>query len=211
MTAADHGPAAVAGPAAPPVQDVARREGLAPALRLLLGGEPGPQPAPRGPAGFALLPEDWAAEHTVLRRYRLAGGPVVVVRDPRPAPAGGGGAVDQTQLLLLRLGVAEGLRDACVAHLADRPSGESTVLMQQMVKGQLAEALAHQLELSALLDSGAPVRGPFLRNVHGQITRNGRSLLRLLGAYGYLADGPGAVAEASELLADIHDPAKEDR
>lgn len=190
------------------VRDVARREGLAPALRLLLGA-PGSGPAPRGPAGFALLPEERAAEHTVVRRYALAGGAVVVARDPRPAPPGGG-AVDPMGLLRLRLGVAEGLRDACVAHLGSRPSGESTVLMQQMVKGQLAEALAHQLELSALLDSGTPLQGPFLRSLHGQITLNGRSLLRLLGAYGYLADGPGATAEASELLADIHDTAKED-
>ncbi|MBB4161478.1 MULTISPECIES: hypothetical protein [Streptomyces] len=210
MTATDHGPVPVARPSAPPVQDVARREGLAPALRLLLR-EHGPRSAPRGPSGFALLPEDWAAGCTVLRRYPLAGGPVVVVRDPRPAPEGGGGALDRSELLRLRLGVVEGLRDACVDHLAARPSGESTVLMQPMVKGQLAEALAQQLELSALLDSGTRPQGPFLRNVHGQITRNGRSLLRLLGAYGYLADGPGATAEASELLADIHDPVKEDR
>ncbi|MFD7784937.1 hypothetical protein ACFV4Q_17795 [Streptomyces nojiriensis] len=210
MTATDRGAVSVAAPSTPSVRDVARREGLAPALRLLLGGR-GPGSAPRGTSGFALLPEDWAAGHTVLRRYPLAGGPVVVVHELRPAPAGGGGSVDGTDLLRLRLGVAEGLRDACVEHLAARPSGESTVLMQQMVKGQLAEALAHQLELSALLDSAAPVRGPFLRNAHGQITRNGRSLLRLLGAYGYLANGPGAAAEVSELLADIHHPAKEDR
>ncbi|MFD3330104.1 hypothetical protein [Streptomyces sp. NPDC058701] len=208
MTATGPGTASVTRPPERPVRDVARREGLAPALRLLLGG-PGPGPVPLGPAGFALLPEERAAGHTVVRRYALAGGPVVVVHDPRPAPPGG--AVDPVGLLRLRLGVAEGLRDACVAHLGSRPSGESTVLMQQMVKGQLAEALAHQLELSALLDSGTPLEGPFLRSLHGQITLNGRSLLRLLGAYGYLADGPGATAEASELLADVHDPAKEDR
>ncbi|MGZ9933869.1 hypothetical protein ACXNSR_28800 [Streptomyces sp. NC-S4] len=210
MTATDRGAVSVAAPSTPSLQDVARREGLAPALRLLLGGQ-GPGPAPRGTSGFALLPEEWAAGRTVLRRYRLPGGPVVVVAERPPAPADGGGSVDGTDLLRLRLGVAEGLRDACVEHLAARPSGESTVLMQQMVKGQLAEALADQLELSALLDSGAPVQGPFLRSVHGRITRNGRSLLRLLGARGYLADGPGAVAEVSELLADIHRPAKEDR
>ncbi|PWK75149.1 hypothetical protein BCL76_101884 [Streptomyces sp. CG 926] len=210
MTATEHGAVSVAVAPTPSVQDVARREGFAPALRLLLGGR-GAGQAPRGRSGFALLPEDWAADRVVLRRYRLPGGPVVVVHELPTAPAGGGGAVDGPDLLRLRLGVAEGLRDACVEHLAARPSGDSTVLMQQMVKGQLAEALAQQLELSALLDSGAPVRGPFLRDVHGQITRNGRSLLRLLGAYGYLADGPGAVADASELLADVHDPAKEDR
>ncbi|MER6447368.1 hypothetical protein [Streptomyces venezuelae] len=210
MTATEHGAVSVAAAPAPSVQDVARGEGLAPALRLLLGGR-GAGQAPRGRTGFALLPEDWAADRVVLRRYGLPGGPVVVVHEPPAAPADAGGAVDGTDLLRLRLGVAEGLRDACVAHLADRPSGDSTVLMQQMVKGQLAEALAHQLELSALLDSGVPVRGPLLRSVHGQITRNGRALLRLLGARGYLADGPGAVAEASELLADVHDPAKEDR
>ncbi|RAJ43044.1 hypothetical protein K353_02059 [Kitasatospora sp. SolWspMP-SS2h] len=225
MTATAHAPAAQApapAPAqAPELQRVARTEGLLPALRLLLeahGGTP-----PFGPTGHTLLPEPDTGPDAgpdtgpdtrpdPVRRYPLPGGAVVLVHDPRAARAGAA-AVDRTALLRLRLGLVQGLRDACLAHLAGRASGGSTVLMQQLVKGQLAEALGHQLELAALLDATAPpdLTGPALRDLHRQLTDTGRALLRLLGAHGYLADGPGATAHVSELLADVHLPAEEDR
>ncbi|WP_282205834.1 hypothetical protein [Kitasatospora fiedleri] len=209
MTATAHAPAAHAPVPATELQRVARTEGLLPALRLLLeahGGTP-----PFGPTGHTLLPEPDAGPDPV-RRYPLPGGAVVLVHDPRAARAGAA-AVDRTALLRLRLGLVQGLRDACLAHLAGRASGGSTVLMQQLVKGQLAEALGHQLELAALLDATAPpdLTGPALRDLHRQLTDTGRALLRLLGAHGYLADGPGATAHVSELLADVHLPAEEDR
>ncbi|MFK0195703.1 hypothetical protein [Kitasatospora sp. NPDC090308] len=223
VTAAAHAPAAQApglaaqapapapapAPAlAPELQRVARTEGLLPALRLLLEAH-GDTP-PFGPTGHTLLPEP-AAGPDPVRRHPLPGGAVVLVHDPRAARAGA--AVDRTALLRLRLGLVQGLRDACLAHLAGRASGGSTVLMQQLVKGQLAEALGHQLELAALLDATAPpdLTGPALRDLHRQLTDTGRALLRLLGAHGYLADGPGATAHVSELLADVHLPAEEDR
>ncbi|WP_344551174.1 hypothetical protein [Kitasatospora saccharophila] len=191
------------------LQRVARTEGLVPALGLLL--EAHGAALPLGPTGHALLPERDAAPDPV-RRYPLPGGAVVLVHDPR-AVRDGARAVDQAALLRLRLGLLQGLRDDCVAHLAERASGESTVLLQQLVKGQLAEALGHQLELAALLDATAPreLTGPVLRDLHSQVTAVGRVLLRLLGAHGFLADGPGATAHVSELLADVYLHAEEAR
>ncbi|GHI95199.1 hypothetical protein [Streptomyces olivaceus] len=210
------------------VRDLARTRGTAPALRELLGA-PVPQALPHAPHGFALLPlndperpedpEDperpdgpkraGAPEHPVkaLRTYPLPGGPVALVRVPRPGPGDRRAQpFDPSALLWLRLGLAEGLLHSCVGHLGDRPSGDSTVLLQPLVKAQLAEAAAEQAEFAAWLGGGLAdgVPASRLRRPHDRLTRNGRALLRLFGAHGFMAEGPGGVAHVSELLADVH-------
>ncbi|MFE3323805.1 hypothetical protein [Streptomyces sp. NPDC059176] len=193
------------------VRRTAREEGLAPAVTALAAHLTGDILAP-GPYGHAVLPEDGftgGRDQEVLGRWELPGGAVLLVHGARRGP--GAGAVDQRLLLALRLGLVEGLRDACTARLASRPSGDGTVLMQQMVKGQVAEGLAHQLELAAVLaslDDDAPDASQ-VRHLHREVTAAGRAVLRLFGAHGFLADGPGAVAHVSELLADVHLPAEE--
>ncbi|MFF1402162.1 hypothetical protein [Streptomyces sp. NPDC058294] len=117
----------------------------------------------------------------------------------------------------LRLGMSERLRDACLAHLASRHTEGASLLMQQMVKGTLADVLLEHLEIEGVLDDLTAGRtgplGPLrptddrhLAALQEQITRADRTLLRLLGAHGFTADGPGAGAHASELLADAYGP-----
>ncbi|MFI5776153.1 hypothetical protein [Nocardia sp. NPDC051570] len=188
-------------PTTPSIDRIARTEGLAPALRLLLAPEGG---RVRTPSGYAVLPEDGVGDGaTVRRRYELPGGAVLLVHDSHVA--GDDAGIDQLALVRLRLGLAEGLRDACLTYLSTRPSGDGTVLAHQMVKGQLAELFSHQLEVGALLDSGPACPGPaVLSHLHAEVTATSRALLRLFGAYSFLDSGPGATAHVSELVADVY-------
>lgn len=119
-----------------------------------------------------------------------------------------------TGLAWLRLGTSERLRDACIAYLAAREAEGTSLLMQQMVKGALADVLIDHLEIEGVLDELADGTGPLdlrepmdedaLSRLQAQITDADRTLLRLLGAHGFTADGPGMTAHASELLADAY-------
>ncbi|MFJ7151880.1 hypothetical protein ACIQVT_27445 [Streptomyces sp. NPDC100445] len=130
----------------------------------------------------------------------------------------GAGAEWAWAVAWLRLGMSERLRDACLAHLAARHAEGAPLLMRQLVKGTLAEVLLEHLEIEGVLDDVTAGRtgplGPLrpaddrrLVALQEQITRADRALLRLLGAHGFTADGPGAGAHASELLADAYTPA----
>lgn len=133
----------------------------------------------------------------------------------------GAGPVSQdwgTGLAWLRLGVSERLRDASIAYLAARQVEGTSLLMQQMVKGALADVLIDHLEIEGYLDDLAdgvdrvavplgphpPMDEHELVRLQAQITRADRALLRLLGAHGFTAEGPGMTAYASELLADAY-------
>jgi hypothetical protein len=196
------------------VRRTARENGLAQALTVLCG-EALPGVLPCGPGGHAVVPAVVAAtadriwqdghgydraagEEEVLRR----GGPLVALRH---RPGGHAGIVDRggwpPGLVWLRLGLSEGLLDACVRYLDSRACGDSTVLRQQMVKGAVADVLIEQLEVHAVL-TGAD--SPDLAHLHQQITVADRALLRLLGASGYLADGAGETAYLSEVLAEAY-------
>lgn len=205
-------------------QRTAREDGLAPALELLRSAAlPGALPC--GPGGHAVVPEAvvssaeriWVDGTTIggptkvdtVVTAELPGGTVVVVRQP----VGASGvhqfsAAERDAWLLgltwLRLGLSEGLRDACVRYLAHRATGNSVLLQQQLVKGALADALIEQLEIRAVLGGADSLTDPALRHLHAQLTRTGRGLLPLLGASGYLTGGVGQVADLSELLADVY-------
>ncbi|MFD8546242.1 hypothetical protein [Streptomyces sp. NPDC059649] len=203
---------AATGVSAPPghrqLYAAARDEGPAAALRALLDRH-GPHALDGGAAGHAVLPEPAGPRAgRVLRRYPPPAGPVVLLRrapdTPAPAPPA---------LLWIRLGLTAGLRTACLARLGARTSGDGTILRHQLVKAQAAEAYAAELELTAhattLTPAGATTA--LLRHLHSQVTRTDRAWLRLLGAHGFLREGPGGIAEVSELLADVYLPAEEER
>ena len=109
-------------------------------------------------------------------------------------------------LVWVRLGLSEALRDSCVQYLRGRRSGDSTLLQQQLVKGALADALAEQLEIRAVLAATRPddVTPLLVNGLNAQVTRTDRALLRLLGATSMLLGGPGEVAHVSELVADAY-------
>ncbi|MFI9360454.1 hypothetical protein ACIG5E_05265 [Kitasatospora sp. NPDC053057] len=215
----------------------ARSDGLVPALTLLSRAlSPGAPPC--GPRGHAVVPRELLDEYGDLAETvdstRNTGGPsdampgLAVLRptatertSPGPDPHTWG-----TGLAWLRLGHSERLREACVAYLAARKVEGTSLLLQQLVKGALADALIEQLEIGSVLDELAeeapdtegaegaeepdllspsrPLDARALARLQAQITEVDRALLRLLGAYGFTSEGPGRAAYASELLADVY-------
>lgn len=196
------------------VRRVARTAGLVPALSALCA-ETLPGLLPCGPAGHAIVPADVAA---AADRVWLSGGVtprssglektlstvgdgalVVLCHQPMTRPVVHESAWE-AGLGWLRLGLSERLLDTCVRYLGDRVTGESTLLRQQLVQGAVADVLVEHLEVRAVLASGAgdPT------HLQDQLTRADRALLRLLGASGFLAGGPGTTAHLSELLAEAH-------
>lgn len=197
--------------------EVAFRNGMAPALTLL-ATDALPGLLPCGPGGHAVVAEDvaaagkvwldgWTAERTATRELggaALPGGTVLFLAHD----TAGRVTVDEQQrtnwalgLAWLRLGLSDALRETCVHHLRGRTVGTSVLLQQQLVKGALADALAEQLEVHAVL-AGSPECG--FNRVHARITRADRVLVRLLGAGGYLTGSSGHVADVSELLAETY-------
>ncbi|KUL72573.1 MULTISPECIES: hypothetical protein [unclassified Streptomyces] len=196
----------------------ARTDGLVPALALLTRAL-SPKAPPRGPRGHAVLPKELLDEFAAMeaedaRRDErrddepLPGLAVLRPADPvqAAAPDGTDARVWGTGLAWLRLGMSERLREACVAYLAARQVEGTSLLMQQMVKGTLADVLIEHLEIEGVLEELAdgPGGDGTLDRLQRQITRADRTLLRLLGAHGFTQDGPGPAAHASELLADVY-------
>ncbi|MEV6598114.1 hypothetical protein AB0M36_14715 [Actinoplanes sp. NPDC051346] len=186
-----------------PVYQAAQHSGVVSTIPLLLQLLDEPRP-PVGPAGIAAvvgeLPTGWSPLATVT----LPEGPVHFARPPSGAdPAS---PAWHLGLLWLRLGASVGRRGACVRHLADRRAGDSVILHQQLVKGQLADVLVQHLEVAAMLRAlEADGPGPATRHhVHGDITAADRALLRLFGASGFVQPGPGLEEHVSELLADAY-------
>ncbi|MFJ3214687.1 hypothetical protein ACIPLC_01995 [Kitasatospora sp. NPDC086801] len=201
----------------------ARNDGLVPALTLLSRAL-SPGVAPRGPRGHAVVPRELLGEFAESGDDEDGdGGPdpvpglaVLGPVDATRAPAGPDAHDWGTGLAWLRLGASERLREACLAYLATRQVEGSSLLLQQLVKGALADVLIDHLEIEGVLDDlaegpddspltpGRPLDGPALARLQAQITQADRALLRLLGAYGFTAEGPGRAAYASELLADVY-------
>ena len=170
---------------------VAREQGVAPALKLL-------RTTRRNNAIGAVPAGDLPAGTEILREADLPGGAVVFARGLPGAPAG-------PDLVWMRLGLSQGLLDECLRYLGERRSGEESLLRKQMIQDCLATALNGQLAVEAdLLADGsmAPAR---VRYLHQLLSDVDRKLLGLLGAKGFLAGGPGAVADVSELLASVHE------
>jgi alkylation response protein AidB-like acyl-CoA dehydrogenase len=99
----------------------------------------------------------------------------------------------------LRLGLSEWLLDQAIAHLRGRTTGGAPLIRQQLVRGHLADVAIIQQEVLGLLAAEAPGAYP-----HDRLTEADRVTLRLLGASGFLSDGPGRLAYLSELLADAY-------
>lgn len=234
----------------------ARGDGLVPALTLLSRAL-SPGAPPRGPRGHAVVPRELldgyreSATGGEQRGPTTEAGPPDPTPDPTPglavlqpatAPAaarthpGADPHAWGTGLAWLRLGASERLREACTAYLAARTVEGTSLLLQQLVKGALADALIEQLEIGGVLDDLAadhheadgadgadgddaadgspdgadplapvrPLDARSLARLQAQITEVDRALLRLLGAHGFTAEGPGRDAHASELLADVY-------
>ena len=188
------------------------------ALECLLGAET----VPYGPRGHAVVPHTLADSAqrasyggTVVERDRAAeteiadplleGEGLVGIRwtGPLPAPTGTGWSDLLHGLAVLRLDVSERLVGDCVSYLSARTTGDTRLLDQQLVRADLADAGTDLAEVRVLL-TGAPPPPDLLPLLHRRLTGLDRTLLRLLGASGFLADGPGRRAAVAELLSDAY-------
>ncbi|OXM65514.1 hypothetical protein CF165_22870 [Amycolatopsis vastitatis] len=201
----------------------ARKRGLAPALAMLCAHAL-PELLPCGPLGHALVPTELAVsanrvwvDGAVFARSAgsettLARGTVVALRHvperDHGSQPGDGGELWRSGLVWLRLGLSEGLLDHCVGYLGGRRCGDTTLLRQQMVMGSVADVLIEHQEAGAVLaefeGAGLPLPEATATHLQRQLTSAGRTLLRLLGASGFVAGGPGETAYLSELLAEAH-------
>jgi hypothetical protein len=204
----------------------ARADGVAAALtELATAVLPGLLPC--GPAGHAIMPPEiaegadrvWAdgitvdradCAETALGVVDLPGGPVSLRRHRAPDGVNGFAPAQRAAwtlgLVWLRLGLSEELRETAMRYLNGRRTGNSTLLQQQMVKSTVADGLIEHLEVRAVLTGVGPGELPdtVLNHLHAQLTEADRALVKLLGASGYLAGGPGQVARVSELLAEAY-------
>ncbi|MGP3910942.1 hypothetical protein [Nonomuraea sp. 10N515B] len=186
------------------LRTAARTEGLVVALTLLHGTDGRLE---HGPEGHALVPRgliEAGPTAVLLDTIDLHGRLIDGLRDP-----GRSGEVSPPWalgLVWLRYGLSEALLESCLDYLGGRTVGGSPLLLQQMVKGQLAEAVVEQLEVLTMLDGARPgdLSQDALASLHQQITRADRRLLRLLGGSSLRADGPGQDAHVSELMADAY-------
>ncbi|WP_103500231.1 acyl-CoA dehydrogenase family protein, partial [Streptomyces sp. SM14] len=168
---------------------------------------------PSGPRSRGTSAEEVIGHVTVgdcsgrLVALRIAGA------GPGPATAGDDWA---TGLVPVRLAVAEAVLRRATDHLQHRSVQGTTTLGLPMVRALVADAAASVAEARALTATVAAT-GPgaadddaarqLLRRAHRALDACGRTALHLLGATGYLTDGPGSTVRASELLADAYAPA----
>jgi hypothetical protein len=201
------------------LRDVAQRAGPVPALAVLYA-ETGPDVLHCGPRGHAVAPAAILKEavHVCIDGSLRDRAPDTEQPFALPGWLGGVDAVRlftggkpcaafRTGLTWLRFGLSRGLLDTTVAYLRSRTVAGGPVLHQQLVKGALADVLVELLAIEAALDSDPT--GAALRELHDQITGTDRMLLRLLGARGFVTDGPAPGVHLSELLADAYVPAED--
>ncbi|MET8453980.1 hypothetical protein [Streptomyces sp. NPDC005209] len=191
-----------------PVQDLA-------AFHLRMAGTGA---AVVGPGGHALVPTDAldSIEHLVVDGQRLRRNPaaetvvllrplddVVALRSGLPVPGTELDAACLVALAGVRHAWSQALLRSVVAHLGNRTSGDRLLLDQQLVQGALADAVIGQRENETCLGADGAEPGE-LRLLHDRITEVDRTLLRLTGAHGFTADGPGRTAHLSELVSHLY-------
>jgi hypothetical protein len=190
-----------------------------------------PAALPCGPTGYAVVPEPvtqcatevFTPGGTVTRSrpderragtWTLPDGTFVAVHS---GTTGTGSPVPETAwvlgLLWWRLGLTEALLATCLTHLRGRTAGDTPLLMQQLIKGSVADAATEIAEIAIVLGGAEPgdLDAAMMRARHDAVTDTDRMLLRLLGASSFVTAGPGLTAHVSELVAGAAVPApKED-
>ncbi|SDW50137.1 hypothetical protein SAMN05421504_101760 [Amycolatopsis xylanica] len=105
------------------------------------------------------------------------------------------------------LGAHVDLLDNVVAHtiddLAARTAEGSTLLGRQLVQAAIADAVVLVDEVRGMAGGAAMDRHVRARTFHC-LVRGGRDLLRLLGAAGFLAGGPGGALLTAELAGTLY-------
>ncbi len=136
-----------------------------------------------------------------LRRLGLA------VADAGPDSAfGEGRAADRfaTELLSIHRELLRRVLAQAIAHLHARTSAGSTLLAMQLVEGQLAE-IAMALNADEAVPAHLRHADRYSRwRAHQRLVAAGRQLVRMFGASGFLADGPGADLYLAEVTGNTY-------
>ncbi|TDB78099.1 hypothetical protein [Micromonospora sp. KC723] len=100
---------------------------------------------------------------------------------------------------LLHATLAHALR-----HLEGRTSGDTTLLAKQLVAGQLADVALRLAEDAAVPQTRRHADRAARWRCHLRLVGIGRDLLRLLGASGFLADGPAGDLHLAEVTGNVY-------
>lgn len=206
------------------LHETARSEGAGAALAALHRSA-GPHTLVHGPAGHAvapaalvavatrtgcpgaLAPRRPAAERELTSPLLAALGLAALHIDTESAPAPAPTCTDwDTDVVRIRLGLTRRLLDATFDHLDGRAFGDTPLLRQPVVKTALAAAGISLLEVESTLTGGRTPDQAGIRQLHDTLTATDRSLVKLLGAWGLMTDGPGRTAYESQILADAYAP-----
>lgn len=103
-------------------------------------------------------------------------------------------------LTRLHLDLLRQTLEHAIRHLEDRSAQGTTLLDRQKVRITLADVAVELRECAAFATDEPATRW----RVHLRLVDTGRSLLRLLGASGFLADGPGAALHLAEVAGNVY-------
>ncbi|MEU4565480.1 acyl-CoA dehydrogenase family protein [Micromonospora sp. NPDC023956] len=154
------------------------------------------------PGGIAAVPSILVAEGAPVIPHEMASreGISFVRSGPSPAAPAELTALG-ARLGAVRLGVTRRLVERVVEHLAHRIVGGEPTLRKQLVQGTLADArLGIEAARRCLLVAGH--LGVAVADVHDRLTALDWELAKLLGASGYVGQGPASSAYVSRLTAN---------
>jgi hypothetical protein len=94
--------------------------------------------------------------------------------------------------------------DHAMRHLEGRTSSGATLLSMQLIQSQLAD-IALQLRMDMAVSAIGRTADPAARwRSYQRLVTAGRALLRLLGASGFLADGPAGELYLAEFAGNVY-------
>ncbi|MEU5552543.1 acyl-CoA dehydrogenase family protein [Micromonospora sp. NPDC047793] len=181
----------------------------------------GPVPSPTGHvvASPAALP---AAAPGALARFgvvvsRAASGAATPSAHPTvPDPVGDGRSTTivpvpqavaeafATGLLHLHRRLLHEVLRHTLRHLGARTSAGTTLLARQLVQAQLAEVAIRLAEVDATPQARRDQNVAARWRTHRRLVGVGRDLLRLLGASGFLVDGPAGDLHLAEVAGNVY-------
>lgn len=136
-----------------------------------------------------------------LRRLGVAvmeAGPDAVFGEGRAADRFAAGLLEIHRELLRQV------LEQAMRHLDGRSSAGSSLLSMQMVEGQLAD-IAMAVNADEAVPAGLRDRDRHSRwRSHLRLVAAGRQLVRMFGASGFLADGPGADLYLAEVTGNVY-------
>jgi hypothetical protein len=151
-----------------------------------------------------------ASGHVLASKARLAGVPQGPLhRFGLAVTSARGGAGDEADrfaagLVALHRAILRRTLDDALRHLAARTSAGTTLLARQLVQAELADVALVLRECDELPDSGGEAARRTRWQAHQRLIVAGRSLLALMGASGFLLDGPGADLYLAEVAGNVY-------